>query len=90
MKTGLPIISLFGDSDAQRHPQPQQMRSLDAVVIDLQDAGVRFYTYETEIAFAAWCFRAAIREDLAAMYKAWLGSDPSVKPMLKERGLSPE
>jgi hypothetical protein len=25
---------------------------------------------------------------LAAMYKAWLGSDPSVTPMLKERGLS--
>jgi len=47
LKTGLPIISLFGDSDAQRHPQAQQMRSLDAVFIDLQDAGVRFYTYET-------------------------------------------
>ena len=29
-------------------------------------------------------------EDLAAMYKAWLGSDPSVQPMLKERGLRPE
>jgi peptidyl-dipeptidase Dcp len=28
-------------------------------------------------------------EDLATMYKAWLGSDPSVKPMLKERGLTP-
>ena len=26
-------------------------------------------------------------EDLAAMYKSWLGSDPSIKPMLKERGL---
>jgi peptidyl-dipeptidase Dcp len=26
-------------------------------------------------------------EDLAAMYKAWLGTEPSVKPMLKERGL---
>jgi peptidyl-dipeptidase Dcp len=26
-------------------------------------------------------------EDLAGMYKAWLGTDPSVKPMLKERGL---
>ncbi len=29
-------------------------------------------------------------EDLGAMYKAWLGADPSVKPMLKERGLSPQ
>jgi peptidyl-dipeptidase Dcp len=27
-------------------------------------------------------------EDLAAMYKAWLGADPSVQPMLKERGLT--
>jgi peptidyl-dipeptidase Dcp len=27
-------------------------------------------------------------EDLAAMYKAWLGKDPSVQPMLKERGLT--
>jgi peptidyl-dipeptidase Dcp len=26
-------------------------------------------------------------EDLAGMYKEWLGTDPSVKPMLKERGL---
>jgi peptidyl-dipeptidase Dcp len=27
-------------------------------------------------------------EDLGAMYKAWLGAEPSVKPMLKERGLA--
>jgi peptidyl-dipeptidase Dcp len=27
-------------------------------------------------------------EDLAAMYKAWLGKDPSAKPMLEERGLT--
>lgn len=51
LKTGLPIVSLFGDSDAQRHPQPEQMRSLDAVLIDLQDAGVRFYTYETVVGY---------------------------------------
>ena len=50
-KTGLPIISLFGDSDAQRHPQLEQMRSLDALFIDLQDAGVRFYTYETVVGY---------------------------------------
>jgi uncharacterized protein YbbC (DUF1343 family) len=49
--TGLPIISLFGDSDAQRHPQQEQLRALDAVVIDLQDAGVRFYTYETIVGY---------------------------------------
>jgi peptidyl-dipeptidase Dcp len=27
-------------------------------------------------------------EDLAAMYREWLGADPSVKPMLKDRGLN--
>lgn len=27
--------------------------------------------------------------DLAAMYKAWLGAEPSVQPMLKYRGLAP-
>ena len=51
VKTGLPVISLFGDTDAQRHPQPEQLRTLDAVLIDLQDAGVRFYTYETVVGY---------------------------------------
>ncbi|HEX3471929.1 MAG TPA: peptidyl-dipeptidase Dcp [Silvibacterium sp.] len=29
-------------------------------------------------------------EDLAEMYKAWLGAEPSVQPMLKYRGLAPQ
>ena len=29
-------------------------------------------------------------EDLGKMYKAWLGKEPSIEPMLKERGLLPE
>ncbi len=45
--TGLPVVSLYGATDAQRRPTSAQMQKLDAVVIDLQDAGVRFYTYET-------------------------------------------
>ena len=45
--TGLSVISLYGATDAQRHPSLEQMNKLDTVVIDLQDAGVRFYTYET-------------------------------------------
>jgi uncharacterized protein YbbC (DUF1343 family) len=45
--TGLPVISLYGATDAQRRPPLYTLRVLDAVVIDLQDAGVRFYTYET-------------------------------------------
>ncbi|MHB1838659.1 MAG: serine hydrolase [Acidobacteriaceae bacterium] len=49
--TGLPIVSLYGATDAKRRPAPAQMQKLDAVVIDLQDAGVRFYTYETLMGF---------------------------------------
>lgn len=45
--THLPIISLYGAKPEQRHPNPDSLKNLDAVVIDLQDAGVRFYTYET-------------------------------------------
>ena len=50
-QTGLPVISLYGATDAQKRPSLDTLRSLDAVVIDLQDAGVRFYTYETVIGY---------------------------------------
>jgi uncharacterized protein YbbC (DUF1343 family)/CubicO group peptidase (beta-lactamase class C family) len=49
--TSLPIVSLYGATDAQRRPSIDTLRTLDAVVIDLQDAGVRFYTYETVIGY---------------------------------------
>lgn len=49
--TGLPIISLYGSTAAERRPSPETLRSLDAVVIDLQDAGVRYYTYETVLRY---------------------------------------
>jgi len=45
--SGLPIVSLYGRTDAERHPNAQQMAGLDAVVIDLQDAGVRYWTFQT-------------------------------------------
>ena len=49
--TGLPIISLYGSKDAQRRPSPESLRELDAVVIDLQDAGVRYWTYEAAMGY---------------------------------------
>ena len=45
--THLPILSLYGAKEADRRPKPADLAKLDAVVIDLQDAGTRFYTYET-------------------------------------------
>ncbi|WP_445384326.1 exo-beta-N-acetylmuramidase NamZ family protein [Robiginitalea sp. IMCC44478] len=41
-KTGLPIISLYGKN---RKPVAEHLKDLDAVLFDLQDVGVRFYTY---------------------------------------------
>ncbi len=49
--THTPVVSLYGATDAARHPTPAMLHSLDAVVIDLQDAGVRFYTYETVVGY---------------------------------------
>jgi uncharacterized protein YbbC (DUF1343 family)/CubicO group peptidase (beta-lactamase class C family) len=49
--TGLPVISLYGATDAERRPSPEDLRQLDAIVIDVQDAGVRFYTYETVVRY---------------------------------------
>ena len=39
---GLPLVSLYG---ARRAPEPEHLRDLDALVFDVQDVGVRAYTY---------------------------------------------
>lgn len=41
-KTGLPVISLYGSN---KKPKPEDLKSVDIVIFDLQDVGVRFYTY---------------------------------------------
>lgn len=41
-KTGLPIISLYGNN---KKPKPEQLTGIDIMVFDLQDVGARFYTY---------------------------------------------
>jgi len=49
--TGVPVYSVYGATDAARRPPPDVLRKLDAVVVDLQDAGARFYTYETTLGY---------------------------------------
>ena len=49
--TGVPVYSVYGASDAARRPSLEVLKTLDAVVIDVQDAGVRFYTYETTLGY---------------------------------------
>ena len=42
LKTGLPIVSLYGEN---RKPNPNVLEDLDVVVFDIQDVGTRFYTF---------------------------------------------
>jgi uncharacterized protein YbbC (DUF1343 family)/CubicO group peptidase (beta-lactamase class C family) len=44
--TGIAVYSVYGASDAARRPPIDVLKRLDAVVIDLADAGARSYTYE--------------------------------------------
>ncbi|MCL9806692.1 DUF1343 domain-containing protein [Flavobacterium amniphilum] len=41
-KTGLPIVSLYGNN---KKPKPEQLVGIDVMIFDLQDVGARFYTY---------------------------------------------
>jgi len=48
---GVTVYTVYGASDAARRPPIDVLKRLDAVVIDLADAGARFYTYETTTGF---------------------------------------
>lgn len=41
-KTGLPVISLYGNN---KKPTPEQLKDVDILVFDIQDVGCRFYTF---------------------------------------------
>lgn len=47
-KTGIPIISLYGDN---KKPKPEQLKGIDLVLFDIQDVGVRFYTYISTLTY---------------------------------------
>ena len=49
--TGVPVFSVYGDSDAKRRPTSEAMSRVDAMVYDIQDIGVRFYTYESTLGY---------------------------------------
>jgi SSS family transporter len=58
--TGLHVNSLYGPKDADKRPTHDQLKDLDAVIIDLQDAGVHFWTYE---AVMGYFLEASAREE---------------------------
>jgi uncharacterized protein YbbC (DUF1343 family)/CubicO group peptidase (beta-lactamase class C family) len=49
--SGIPIYSVYGATEAQRRPPADVLKQLDALVVDLQDAGAQFYTYETTTSY---------------------------------------
>ena len=60
-RTGLPVYSLYGK---YRKPQPNMLRDIDVMVIDLQDIGVRSYTY---ISSMRYTMEACFENDVAVV-----------------------
>lgn len=60
-KSGLPVISLYGD---HRKPTPADLKGLDLLIFDIQDVGVRFYTY---ISTLQYVLEAALENDIELM-----------------------
>ena len=57
--TGLPIFSLYGET---MRPTDEMLKGIDALVFDVQDAGVRFYTYTATMAY---CMEEAAKRNIA-------------------------
>ncbi|HVO09123.1 MAG TPA: serine hydrolase [Vicinamibacteria bacterium] len=60
-ETALPVVSLYGD---KLRPAPGDLAGLDAVVVDLQDAGARFYTYLTTV---GWLMEEAAKAKVSVV-----------------------
>ncbi len=57
--TGLPVYSLYGET---RRPADEMLKGIDALVFDVQDAGVRFYTYTATMGY---CMEEAAKRKIA-------------------------
>jgi len=57
--TGLPVYSLYGET---LRPTEEMLKGIDALVFDVQDAGVRFYTYTATMAY---CMEEAAKHNIA-------------------------
>lgn len=62
--SGVRGYSLYGDSFASLTPTADQLRGLDALVIDLQDVGSRYYTFQATMLY---CLRAAADHGLSVV-----------------------
>ena len=50
VRTGIPILSLYAGQ--RQRPSPEMLKDVDVLVFDIQDIGVRFYTYITTLKYA--------------------------------------
>jgi uncharacterized protein YbbC (DUF1343 family) len=57
--TGLPVFSLYGET---MRPTDDMLKGIDTLVFDVQDAGVRFYTYTTTMGY---CMEEAAKRHIA-------------------------
>jgi uncharacterized protein YbbC (DUF1343 family) len=57
--SGLPVYSLYGET---QRPTDDMLKGIDTLVFDVQDAGVRFYTYTTTMAY---CMEEAAKRHIA-------------------------
>jgi uncharacterized protein YbbC (DUF1343 family) len=83
--TGLQVFSLYGDT---RRPTDQMLQGLDALVFDIQGAGVRFYTFITTMGY---CMEAAAKHKIAFFVLDRpdpLGGDKIQGPMLDPSRIS--
>src|SRR5258708_791834 len=57
--TGMPVYSLYGET---RRPTEEMLKGIDTLVFDVQDAGVRFYTYTATMGY---CMEEAAKHNIA-------------------------
>ncbi len=61
-RSGVPVVSLYGQSFDSLRPPPESLAGLDALVFDIQDVGSRYYTY---IYTMMLCMEAAAKAKVA-------------------------
>lgn len=100
-RTGLPVYSLHGYN--QRKPTAAQLKGLDALVVDLQDIGVRAYTFNVALRYAIdSCFLygvevivldrpnplGGLKVDGPVLDRAWMNSGVGAYPIPYVHGLT--
>lgn len=87
-ETGLPVLSLYGDRLA---PSRESLAGLDGVLVDLQDVGVRFYTYLWTVShLMESCARAGVPVGILDRPNPLGGRMEAVEGPLPDPGLEPD